>query len=53
MITNFLLACILGILSLDFYFKNRKIIKEKPKWEFSIHKKWVWETIVQELDKEL
>lgn len=58
MITNILLTLIFLILLLDFYTKNNKLkVKEyvvkKPKWSFWIHKKWVGEKVVQELEKEL
>lgn len=63
--TQLLLIIITIILSLDFYLKYNILIKKKfrkideptkqdkkPKWEFWIDKKWVWDKVKEELTKQ-
>ena len=52
-----ILLLILVILNwIDFYIKYEKYIKKfnknkKKKWEFLVEKKWIWNKIMEELDK--
>lgn len=60
--TNILLLLILIILLLDFYIRNiilvkkcKKKIKEKVKWKksyFKVQSKWVWDKVIEELEKD-
>jgi len=62
MITNILLLLIFLILLLDFYTRNiilikkcKKKVKEKIKGKksyFKVQNKWVWEKIIEELEKD-
>jgi hypothetical protein len=60
--TTILLLIITIILWLDFYITHKKLVKKtirdilkEIRWEkdtFSINKKWVWDKIIDELNKE-